>query len=782
MRSISGRRNHRVTGGSPLSTLIGFHPVTSLPNDIMHDYAEGVCPLIIVALLKKASTKRLFSYRQVEERISTFEYGTNDATNTPPAIRAKHLAKHSIVGSASQKLCLFRLFPIIFFDIIEHLEKFELYVVLREIINYVFALPFRRSWLAYLNTLTTRFQCLMIHHLPDRVIPKIHFTTDYSRLIDMHGPPIREYYHVIDESSCTTSVKINQLCHEIQVLLSENNRDLNGETTILEYKTLIHEHVTYSKGSVFVVKIDHEEEVPCFVHLLHIFKIDNTWKLIVEHLHTVAFGESLWAYEIEQTSALCSMDPNELISLLPKALDIYFLKEQIDTNKQEINRIYSLPVLPEKVQLAIDAKQTQTFRGHTNHRRLLLDAIYNDLTKKYALLYPSSFDYKIVAQAIPAALGIESTNKSGLGYINENDDGDVEELEMVKKMKEMLQIENPDVQQLILYWRKTFQLKRLFIRNIEEHSIEAVLDEYRGFKQPFLIFQEIKMANNVDVEENVQKLATDLLPKLPNNSDFLTVQALGLLLSLYNIFEIKLGAHNRAVHLLYGIVFQDPGVLTKPLRMELKSWKFDIKTKPKRRPDESASTQLQRKTRRFEEEGDDINEWGDLNNTQNVSSATQRTRMHCSPPPLPSITTEEEKGKNEAVLLPSLSPQHIINVHTSNNTESQLAANEEVNETINVEPLLSNALVTTQNDSPEKCAANNERSRSEPSRISRRLQTIIDRSKFSTIDQLEDDQSTTKTVELTKDDKQTVTKGRKRKVPVPPVTERQLRGRKLRKT
>ncbi|CAF1247764.1 unnamed protein product, partial [Didymodactylos carnosus] len=80
-------------------------------------------------------------------------------------------------------------------------------------------------------------------------------------------------------------------------------------------------------------------------------------------------------------------------------------------------------------------------------------------------------------------------------------------------------------------------------------------------------------------------------------------------------------------------------------------------------------------------------------------------------------------------------------------------------------------------------ASNNERSRSEPSRISRRLQTIIDRSKFSTIDQPEeDDQSTTKTVELTKDDEQTVTKGRKRKVPVPPVTERQLRGRKLRKT
>ena len=51
-----------VVGLSPLDGLIGFHPIVSLPQDIMHDLFEGVCPLILVRLLKQASTMRLMTY------------------------------------------------------------------------------------------------------------------------------------------------------------------------------------------------------------------------------------------------------------------------------------------------------------------------------------------------------------------------------------------------------------------------------------------------------------------------------------------------------------------------------------------------------------------------------------------------------------------------------------------------------------------------------------------------------------------------------------------------
>ncbi|CAF1154276.1 unnamed protein product [Adineta ricciae] len=42
-----------VSGPSPLQDLIGFHATTSLPRDAMHDFIEGVVPMVIMALLNK---------------------------------------------------------------------------------------------------------------------------------------------------------------------------------------------------------------------------------------------------------------------------------------------------------------------------------------------------------------------------------------------------------------------------------------------------------------------------------------------------------------------------------------------------------------------------------------------------------------------------------------------------------------------------------------------------------------------------------------------------------
>jgi hypothetical protein len=51
-----------VVGRSPIDGLVGFHPVTSLPADIMHDFVEGVCPMIIMGILKQASAMRIMTY------------------------------------------------------------------------------------------------------------------------------------------------------------------------------------------------------------------------------------------------------------------------------------------------------------------------------------------------------------------------------------------------------------------------------------------------------------------------------------------------------------------------------------------------------------------------------------------------------------------------------------------------------------------------------------------------------------------------------------------------
>ena len=50
--------------------------------------------------------------------------------------------------------------------------------------------------------------------------------------------------------------------------------------------------------------------------------------------------------------------------------------------------------------------------------------------------------------------------------------------------------------------------------------------------------------------------------------------ALALLLSLYNIFEIKFTKNNHTSHLLYDVIFQDGDQLGKNLRIVLNSWGF----------------------------------------------------------------------------------------------------------------------------------------------------------------------------------------------------------------
>ncbi|CAF3902377.1 unnamed protein product [Rotaria sordida] len=48
-----------ITRKSTFEQLIGFHPIMSLPGDLMHDFIEGICPLVMMAILKQASSMRL---------------------------------------------------------------------------------------------------------------------------------------------------------------------------------------------------------------------------------------------------------------------------------------------------------------------------------------------------------------------------------------------------------------------------------------------------------------------------------------------------------------------------------------------------------------------------------------------------------------------------------------------------------------------------------------------------------------------------------------------------
>jgi hypothetical protein len=54
-----------------LHGLIVFHSRMSLPRDIMYDLFEGVCSIVIVAMLKQASSVRLLAHDEIPACSST---------------------------------------------------------------------------------------------------------------------------------------------------------------------------------------------------------------------------------------------------------------------------------------------------------------------------------------------------------------------------------------------------------------------------------------------------------------------------------------------------------------------------------------------------------------------------------------------------------------------------------------------------------------------------------------------------------------------------------------
>lgn len=69
------------------------------------------------------------------------------------SVKKQKLQHSNIAWFASQKPHCFRLFMTIFYDTIDGLNLFSLYTKLREMISYIYANPFRKSWLPYLEEL-----------------------------------------------------------------------------------------------------------------------------------------------------------------------------------------------------------------------------------------------------------------------------------------------------------------------------------------------------------------------------------------------------------------------------------------------------------------------------------------------------------------------------------------------------------------------------------------------------------------------------------------------------
>ncbi|CAF4709600.1 unnamed protein product [Rotaria socialis] len=603
-----------------------------------------------------------------------------------------------------------------------------------KIVRYTNAELLRKSWLPYLDSLTTRFQSLMVHHLPQVVISKVHFVTEYSRVIGANGPATHfwcmrfEGKHLYFKQLAIRSLNFKNPAftlikrHQLrQCLMLSNKNYYNIFTETISLKT-----IKYSQLSIPVQQEEIDGSMLAklpFDELRVLFPKLKDRVLFTEKLDLLIKGSnSIENEQLESESALnaCSKQTfdkctasqttastkdsldDPLLSSNDRSNDTFDTTSNVDdkTNEDEndgseelqqnLPLDFTLVSLPEELEEIINENELIKLRGHTNHRRILLNFVFKVVFNTYNILYPKAHDYFLITHALLKALKIPMTDTNAANewheaikqkFKNERrllqkispmvqgkkekfgkgsgrsakksevlsaerkhenmiyvstimDECDIEQL--VTTMKEGIRNGTIHSDTLNTLWKKTFGYRRLFIRS---HTTNEVLEKFPGYSYPCLMFEEVKMIENVDIENNVSKLLPRLFDKLPNNSlfimDLLPIRiikllckqfhqsvshilvdneplvptpcikvsnekfelyldwqvvaetrnpttALSLLLSLYNVFEVKFAKNNHTSRLLNGVFFQNGEDLGKNLRILLNSWHFTFEDRIKK--------------------------------------------------------------------------------------------------------------------------------------------------------------------------------------------------------
>lgn len=303
----------------------------------------------------------------IQERTTNFQYGYFDKNDRPPPVLSKHLQSDRIVGTAAQKLCFFRLFPIIFHDLIHLLPSMIVYKQLREILDVVLSIPFRKEWLPSLRDHCAAFQQSMIRHFPEKMVPKIHFICEYASIVQDYGPLKRQwcfryeaahaYFKKVAVRSnnsknvpkmlatrfvfkqCMRSLRSwssNDACSAVGIR-KLSDRSLNEKIKcvflqhfgtidfidgLVECRKLICQNMEYVLSAIYIVGIAVIDDQPLFAQLCFIVKRNGKWWLVVERLETIKFDDNLFAWQLNASGCFSILDPCEL-RIFYKGLDCY---------------------------------------------------------------------------------------------------------------------------------------------------------------------------------------------------------------------------------------------------------------------------------------------------------------------------------------------------------------------------------------------------------------------------------------------------------------------------
>lgn len=283
----------------------------------------------------------------------------------------KHLQNVHMVATAAQKLCFFKLFPIIFSDIVDLLPSYIVYKVLREILDLILSYPFRKKWLYVLGELCDTFHEVMLSHFPDKITPKAHFIREYKFMIEDFGPAIKQWcfryeanhsyfkkitvrtnnfknipkmlvtrYHLkqclifghlsqLQSSQYSVGMKkIRNTCFDVPMkeILLKHFGHIDFDTELYQCNALIHDNVEYRRYAVYIIDLKPSHEQPIFAQIIMIIKKNEKWWLLIDILDTICYNEKLFAWQIQSKPRYSLADLNDLV-YYHKGLDIYMVNK-----------------------------------------------------------------------------------------------------------------------------------------------------------------------------------------------------------------------------------------------------------------------------------------------------------------------------------------------------------------------------------------------------------------------------------------------------------------------
>lgn len=135
-----------------LFTELNYFDVTrQFPPDLMHDFLEGVIPIVVCKVITALHQLKIVTLNDINSELDAFKIGKNDRGNIPQTL-PQSVLKQKLTGSAAQNLCLFRILPLLIGHYIpEGDTHWDIYLKCREIGDIILAPCVRKSTIPFLT-------------------------------------------------------------------------------------------------------------------------------------------------------------------------------------------------------------------------------------------------------------------------------------------------------------------------------------------------------------------------------------------------------------------------------------------------------------------------------------------------------------------------------------------------------------------------------------------------------------------------------------------------------